>query len=81
MGWGEVGILGWSSTETEKDPGKVMEPVRSSGVGTKGGFQAAVETFNEAIGLRMAGSGGVMSYVEEATELEPEGGGELRAQP
>ena len=33
-----VGIFGRSSAEAKKDPGKLVEPVRSGGTGAKGVF-------------------------------------------
>jgi hypothetical protein len=38
-----------------------------------------METFQEAIRLRVVGSGGLVMYVEEGTEGFPEGGSKLWA--
>ena len=38
-----------------------------------------MKKLDRTIGLRMVGSGGLMSDVEEAAEVEPEGGSKLRA--
>ena len=70
----EVGICSRSGTETDKDPGKVVKPIRSGRPGTEGGCEAVVKTLNKTVGLRMVllGSGGLMSDVEKMTEVEPE---------
>ena len=69
---GKVGICGRSGTETEKDPGKVVKPVSSGRPGTEGGLEAVMKALNKTVGLRMVGSGGLMSDVEKMTEVEPE---------
>ena len=68
----EVGIRSKSGTETEKDPGKVVKPVSSGRPGTEGGLEAVMKALNKTVGLRMVGSGGLMSDVEKMTEVEPE---------
>ena len=57
----------------------MVKPVRSCRTSPKSILEAAVETFNEPIGLRMVGSGGAVLDVELAAKAVPESGGELRA--
>ena len=75
----DVGIFSRGSTETEEDPGKVVEPVRGGGACSESSFEAAVETLNQTIGLRVIGSSGLVSDIEETAKMKPKGGCELRA--
>ena len=72
LGRGSVGILSRCSTETEEDPGKMMKPVGGSRPSTEGSLEAVMKALNKTVGLRMVGSGGLMSDVEKMTEVEPE---------
>ena len=56
----------------------MVKPVSSRRTSPKSIFEAVVETFNEPIGLRMVGGGGVVLDVELATKAVPESRGELR---
>ena len=64
--------------ETEEDPGEVVKPVSSGAVGPEGSFESAVKLFDEAVGLRVVGGGGLMRDVEARAERSPESRGELR---
>ena len=44
---------------------------------TEGGLEAVVKALNKTIGLRMVGSGGLMSDVEEAAKVKPKSRCEL----
>ena len=50
----------------------MVEPISSSCSATKGGLEAAMKAFNEAIRLRMISSSRLMSDVKETTKMEPE---------
>ena len=78
LGWRDVGVFSRSSTETEKDPGKMVEPIGGGSAGTEGVFEMAVEVLHQTIGLRVIGSGRLMSDIEEMAKVEPEGRCELR---
>ena len=60
LGWRDVGVFSRSSTETEKDPGKMVEPIGGGSAGTEGVFEMAVEVLHQTIGLRVIGSGRLM---------------------
>ena len=74
----EIGIRSRSGTETEENPGKMVKPISSGCPSTEGGLEAAVKGLNKTIGLRMVGSGGLMSDVEEAAKVKPKSRCELR---
>ena len=57
----------------------MVKPVSSHRTSLKSIFEAAVESFNEPIGLRMVGGGGAVLDVELATKAVPESRCELRA--
>ena len=50
----------------------MVAPISSSCSGTKGGLEAAMKAFDEAIRLRMISSSRLMSDVKETTKMEPE---------
>jgi hypothetical protein len=52
-------------------------PIRGSAAGPKGGFEAAMEAFEDAIGLWVKGSGGDVGHVEEGGKIGPKGGNKL----
>ena len=79
MSWRNVGGFSWSGTETEKDPREVMIPVSSSTAAAESSLKAAVETFHEAISLRMIGCGRLMSDIESGTKRGPKSRCELGA--
>ena len=68
----EIGIRSRSVTETEENPGKMVKPISSGCPSTEGGLEAVVKALNKTVGLRMVGSGGLISDVEKMTEVEPE---------
>ena len=74
-----VGGVSRSGAEAEKDPREVMKPVSSSTAGMESGFEATVESFHEAISLRVIGCGGLMSDIEVGTKGGPKGRCELGA--
>ena len=74
-----VGGVSRSGAEAEKDPKEVVKPVSCSTAGAESGFKAMVETFHEAISLRMIGSGGLMRDIEVRTKRGPESRCEMRA--
>ncbi len=53
------------------------DPIRGSAAGAKGGFEAAMETFKDAIGCGVEGSGGNVGDVEEGRKIGPKGGNKL----
>jgi hypothetical protein len=77
LGRGEVGELRRSGAEAEEDPGEMVIPVGGGGTGAEGGFEAAVESFNEAVGLWVVGGGGIVLNVEGQAEVIPKGRGKL----
>ena len=79
MSWRNVGGVSRGGTETEKDPREVVIPVSSSAAAAESSLKAAVETFHEAISLRMIGCGGLMSDIEAGTKGGPKSRCELGA--
>ena len=79
MSWRNVGGFSWGGTETEKDPREVVIPVSSSTAAAESSLKAAVETFHEAISLRMIGCGRLMSDIESGTKRGPKSRCELGA--
>ena len=79
MSWRNVGGLSWGGMETEKDPREVVIPVSSSTAAAESSLKAAVETFHEAISLRMIGCGRLMSDIESGTKRGPKSRCELGA--
>ena len=79
MSWRNVGGVSRGGTETEKNPREVVIPVSSSTAASKSSLKAAVETFHEAISLRMIGCGRLMSDIEAGTKRGPKSRCELGA--
>ena len=78
MSTGDVRSSSRSGAETEKNPGKVAEPIRGNTVGAESIFEPSVKAFNEAVRLGRIGSGGLVGDVEGRAEGSPERRGELR---
>ena len=74
----DVGGFSRCGAETEENPGEMVEPVSSGATGPERGLETAVKTFNEVVGLRMIGGGGLMRDVEAEAERCPESRAELR---
>ena len=79
MSWRNVGGVSRGGTETEKNPREVVIPVSSSTAAAESSLKAAVETFHEAISLRMIGCGRLMSDIESGTKRGPKSRCELGA--
>ena len=73
LGRKNVGVFRRGGAEAEKDPGKMMKPVRHSGASSEGSLEAAVEVLNQTIGLRIVGGGRLMSDVKETIQVKPKG--------
>ena len=54
---GKVGEFMGGGPEGKEEPREVGNPVRGSTTGCEGSFEAAVDSFNHAIGLGMKSSG------------------------
>jgi hypothetical protein len=61
----------------KENPRQMGDPIRSGTAGTKGGFEASVETFNQTVGLRMESCGGDVGDIEEMSQFFPNGGNKL----
>ena len=57
----------------------MVVPVSASGAGPEGVLEAAVEAFDEAVGLGMVGGGWAVLDVQLVAEARPKGRGELGA--
>ena len=68
MSWRNVGGVSRGGAETEKNPREVVKPVSSSTATAESGLKAVVESFHEAISLRVIGCGGLMSDIEAGTK-------------
>ena len=68
MSWRNVGGVSRGGAETEKNPREVVKPVSSSTAAAESGLKAVVESFHEAISLRVIGCGGLMSDIEAGTK-------------
>jgi hypothetical protein len=55
----------------------MSDPIRRGAAGPECGFESAVETFYEAIGLRMKSCCGDVGDVEEGGKVSPDGGNKL----
>ncbi len=61
----------------EENPGQLGNPIWGSAAAPKGGFEAAMEAFEDAVGLGVKGSGGNVRHVEERGKAGPKGGNKL----
>ena len=61
----------------EKNPREMVKPVSRRSIVSESIFEAAMETFNQAIGLRVIGGGGAVLNMELSAKVMPESGGEL----
>ena len=60
LGCRDVGAFFGCSAKSKEDPGQVRDPVGISAAGDESSFQGAMHAFDETIGFRVVGSGGVM---------------------
>jgi hypothetical protein len=61
----------------QENPGELGNPVGRSAAAPKGGFEAAVEALEDAVGLRVECSGGNVGDIEESGKVGPKGGNKL----
>ena len=79
LGRRDVGNRCRSGANAKENPEKVVVPVSASGAGPEDVFKAAVETFHEAVGLRVIGDSRAVLDMELGAKAVPEGRGELWA--